>query len=146
MPGRGDVWGAVGMPGCGCIPGICGGCAPFGATVGVGGIPGYWLTTGFCSGWFGMTLIGSSLSSIGCGGRWNVGGGAALATAAGAWLVAMIVMRSYIDALAMSSARGAAMYPLAERSRISSASFSGMSTSCSVTAGPFTLSMLRIFD
>ena len=85
-PGRGDVSGAWGAPGC-----ICGGIKP-----GCGGMPGYWLTTGLGGGGGGIaTLIGSSLSSMACGGRWKVGIGAMLAAvAAGARLVGMIVTRS----------------------------------------------------
>src|SRR5215203_315357 len=84
-PGRGDVSG----PGCAAVPSALPG-------VYCGGIPGNCVVTGFggaCGGI--VTLIGSSPSSVGCGGRWNGGGGgAALALTAGARLVAMIVTRS----------------------------------------------------
>ena len=95
-PGRGDVSGP--------------GCVAVGGTFGCGGMPGNGAVTGFagCDGI--CTLIGSSPSSTGCGGRWNVGtGGAALAVAAGARLVARMVMRSNVAASAIATGRGAAM-------------------------------------
>jgi hypothetical protein len=74
-----------------------------------GGMPGNCWFTGvtICGGI--CTLIGSS--SSGCGGRWNVGGGAtAVVTCAGARVVDMkMVMRSYIAAFATGDVRGAAM-------------------------------------
>src|SRR5438128_2607289 len=77
-PGRGEVNGACGPPGC-----ICGGIMP-GGNWPAAGLPGGGIAT----------LIGSSESSIGWGGRWKVGGIMLLAVAAGARLVAMIVTRS----------------------------------------------------
>src|SRR3954469_3438509 len=79
-PGRGEVTG----PGCAAVPGAA-----------IGGAPGNWLVTGLAGCACGTeTVIGSSTSSTGMGARWNGGGGAMAALAAGARLVARIVMRS----------------------------------------------------
>jgi hypothetical protein len=104
-PGRGKVSGDVGV--------CCGGIVP-----GLGGIPGNWPLTGLpwgnwpftglpCGGI--TTLIGSSLSSIGCGGRWKGAGTELLTVAAGARLVGMMVTRSKMAAFAIGTRRGAAM-------------------------------------
>ena len=85
-PGRDWVTGVCGAPGC-----ACGGIMPGGYCP--GNCPGNCPAAGLPCGGI-ATLIGSSASSIGCGGRWKVGGIMLLAVAAGARLVAMIVTRS----------------------------------------------------
>src|SRR5688572_33265082 len=101
-PGRGAVIG----PGC---DWVCGTLALGAPGTPCGGMPGNCPTTGlFCGGGI-ATLIGSSSTSTGTGGRWNVGGAMLLAVAAGGRLVGMIVTRSYIAALAKIGRRGAAI-------------------------------------
>src|SRR5205085_9551042 len=124
-------------------PSIWGVGVAYGATAGPPGAPGNGVTTAgacgiCCGGTFTFTGSSSSSAMTGAGGRWNgcgCGDGAAPAATVGALLVARMVMRSYAETPATLSGRVAAMYPAAERSTISSASRSGLFTSCNVT-GP----------